>query len=160
MYYFRSFFILTFFLISGCGASLVKYKPSDSPNIQQALINLESTINNNPDGKSISLQFANERVMKIIGRLEERRRKNTILYQSIGKIELYNKRGLYIICIRDKKNKIDARLYTKSESDAKQLMNALHTLRMQKMSPDKKYMTQITVGGDISQIAIPSYIRR
>ena len=145
--------ILTLILLSGCTATLVNYQPSAMSNIEKALVTIERTINKNPDKRKVDLDYANERAIRLSGRVGGGMTQKTIPYRAMGNITLHTKRERFILTIYNAHGLIEHRFVFTSGVDAKQLIDALYTLKSHKPSQYSRQTTSISSGGTLKKVA-------
>ena len=148
MYRYRIFFIVSLIFLSGC-TQLVKYQPTTSQTVEEALTEVESIINNNPMGKGIVLDFANERLIRLKGNLKRGLSSKIIGYDTIGNITFHIKRERSMINIYHIDRSHQYRVFFNDRRLAERLLDAIATLRGNKHNRYKKRLLQISYGGEV-----------
>lgn len=136
------FWTLSLLLLLSCAPSTMNYEPAQRPNLtpKKAKAVIRETILNQPGNHAPQGVLINDEVLeirKITAEGRGRRRSSiteatTIPFSSIGNLTLARATVLYVVTIFDRENAERYRVYTTLDSQAKDLIDALRSLMMQR----------------------------
>lgn len=138
------FWTLSLLLLLSCAPSTMDYRPAPDPNLspKKAKTIIRETILNQPGNYAPQSVLINDEILeikKITTQGRGRRRSSTtdtttVTLSSIGNIVFTRATIYYVVTIFDKENSEVYRVYTSLESQAKEFMDALKTVMVQRPS--------------------------
>ena len=138
------FWTLSLLLLLSCAPSTMEYRPASNPNLspKKAKTIIREAILNQPGNYAPQSVLINDEVLeirKITTQGRGRRRSSTtdtttVTLSSIGNIVLTRATIYYVATIFDTEGSEQYRVYTSLESQAKDFMDALKTVMMQRPS--------------------------
>lgn len=139
---------LSLLLLLSCAPSTMEYKPVPNPHLspKKAKTIVRETILNQPGNYAPQSVLINDELLEIkkITTQGRGRRRNsttettTVTLSSIGNIVLSRATIYYVVTIFDKENSEQYRVYTNLDSQAKDFIDALKTIMMQRPAEEQQ----------------------